>query len=499
MNPKSILRRTSWELIGIVNSAFLGVTNTFAVSTPPSWPVQVVLFYGATEAQQWLYFPQENDSVQITSSFTTLGWLNHNIGGSGTFHPYGATGTASAGSSTTLTTTTTINRDLTGMGLKVRFTGGTGAGQEVTIASNTRGANSVLTLTGVTVTPDNTTTYQLLTGRFWVYVQGNVGSINHTGYYDFAADAWTAKTVTGPVAGAWGANGYLETTCGSKWSSNGVASGTATSGGATTLTNSGKSWASNQWTYYQVRLTGGTGAGQIRTVLSNTGTALTVNAAWGTNPDATSTYVIEGNDDWFFLTGNSAITLYRYAINGIASLSNDAQATGDTWVTMAPAGVRTLTLTTGSFLHYATANTSANFTNESAILNGRRLYSAVGSSSQSTIDYYDIPTRTWTNGATYGFQPPPSLGPFSQGNAVANTADGVWVFFGTGTLNRFNKFDPGPNMFSGGPMLPIIEASTPVADLAWISRFTDGGSSVDYFYKIRHGSPQGEMYRIRIT
>lgn len=71
-----------------------------------------------------------------------------------------------------------------------------------------------------------------------------------------------------------------------------LVSGTATAGGATTLTDSGKAWTVNEQTGREVRISSGTGVGQARTIASNTATALTVSPAWGTNPDATSVYTI---------------------------------------------------------------------------------------------------------------------------------------------------------------------------------------------------------------
>jgi len=85
-------------------------------------------------------------------------------------------------------------------------------------------------------------------------------------------------------------------------------SGTATAGansvyfGVTgakdgTLTNSGASWSTllnntncpaGKW----VKITGGTGVGQVRRISKNTATVLTVVPAWTTVPDATSTYSI---------------------------------------------------------------------------------------------------------------------------------------------------------------------------------------------------------------
>jgi len=69
-------------------------------------------------------------------------------------------------------------------------------------------------------------------------------------------------------------------------------SGTASSGTATTLTDSGKTWTANQWAGYFVTISAGTGKGQLRTISSNTATALTVSSAWATTPDSTSQYSV---------------------------------------------------------------------------------------------------------------------------------------------------------------------------------------------------------------
>lgn len=67
--------------------------------------------------------------------------------------------------------------------------------------------------------------------------------------------------------------------------------GTATSATSTTLVDSGKSWATDEWSV--VAITGGTGVGQTRAVSANNGTTLTV-PTWTTTPDTTSTYIVTG-------------------------------------------------------------------------------------------------------------------------------------------------------------------------------------------------------------
>ncbi len=72
--------------------------------------------------------------------------------------------------------------------------------------------------------------------------------------------------------------------------------GTATAGAASTLTDGGQAWTTNEYSGLIIQITGGTGAGQSRTIASNTGTVITVSTAWTTNPDNTSQYSIEGGD-----------------------------------------------------------------------------------------------------------------------------------------------------------------------------------------------------------
>jgi len=68
--------------------------------------------------------------------------------------------------------------------------------------------------------------------------------------------------------------------------------GTATAGAATTLTDANKAWGVNDFAKQTIIITGGTGAGQSKTINSNTATVVTVSSAWTVNPDSTSTYTI---------------------------------------------------------------------------------------------------------------------------------------------------------------------------------------------------------------
>ena len=70
------------------------------------------------------------------------------------------------------------------------------------------------------------------------------------------------------------------------------ASGTATSGGASTLTDTTQDWQVNELVGLELYITGGTGSGQNQTVSSNTSTVITVDTLWAFVPDNTSTYEV---------------------------------------------------------------------------------------------------------------------------------------------------------------------------------------------------------------
>lgn len=69
-------------------------------------------------------------------------------------------------------------------------------------------------------------------------------------------------------------------------------SGTATSGGGTTLTDTSKTWGIDQWRGGMLHITGGTGSGQALVVISNTRHTITT-ANWTTAPDNTSQYKLD--------------------------------------------------------------------------------------------------------------------------------------------------------------------------------------------------------------
>jgi hypothetical protein len=410
----------------------------------------------------YLYYPFEDGWVQLASPALagTFG-----AGACGTSTAVGPSGTATGGSTTTLSTNLTLARSLAGY--KVEITGGPGAGDVRTILYNTVGANGVITVdagTPFSAAITSSSTYRLLTPRYYALCAGALAAGSFK-VYDFALNTWSTLAHAGLPA-SWGTDGRMIATpsFGDDGEDINFATGTATAGASTTLTNGAKAWATNQWANFQVKIVAGTGAGQIRTIASNTGTALTVSAAWTTTPDATSQYHIEGNDDYLYLIGNNAVTLYRYSISA------------NTWATLAPGAARAAAPGLAASGHWVYAvDEDPRWADENAIINGRRIYSFRGGAG-AVLDYYDIAANAWVSGIPYA----PGVETFTTGSKhvyagnylyTQKDATGRWFRY---SFAQQSMVGFGTNVYPGGAAIvgdtafDVVEPETGVRYLHMI-------------------------------
>ena len=246
------------------------------------------------------------------------------------------------------------------------------------------------------------------------------------------------------------------------------ATGTATAGGASTLTNSAKSWATNQWTNSQIRISSGTGAGQIRTISSNTGTVITVSAAWTTTPDATSQYSIEGNDDFLYYMGNNVVTLYRYSISG------------NSWSTLSPGVARGGAPGGGMSGHWVWGATATDWTNENAIQNGRYIYS-FRANSTSNLDRYDIAGNTWAS-VTYS----PATETFFNGMKYAYNGD--YLYMQQQVTGRWLRYDFTQSSMDGWGAMLTTQGAAVVGDTAFDVTYRDGATEITYVHMLLNTS-----------
>lgn len=451
------------------------VTNAANMFTATSDGPDQLTYYVASATAVYVYDAYE-DAWGLLPSPALTGTFG--AGACGRWHSAGPTGTAVAGStSTTLNTATNVQADLSkraGLAFKVRITGGTGAGQERSIVSNTFGANAILTVdTAWSVTPDATSTYALFTGRLWVLSAGTLAA-GCLKYYDYATQTWSGNLSITGLPATWGTDGRILGTPSTRGS---FATGTATAGGASTLTNGAKNWATNQWANHQVRITAGTGAGQVRTIASNTATVLTVSAAWTVNPSTDSVYSIEGNDDFLYLMGNNAVTLYRYSISG------------NTWSTLTPGAARAGAPGAGASMTWVTGVTQADWQTENAIKNGRYIYSF---RSTNVLDYYDIAGNTWVSGVAYGRQ--------NETVAAAgacheyNVDNFLYIALPAAAASptRYLRFDfRGPQMEGWSTNVFPAPAAANLGDKLFSVSFGDGtGQDLQYLYRLSDGGTQ---------
>jgi hypothetical protein len=415
-----------------------------------------------------IYNPAEDGWVAIPSpglAGTFGAGASGTAGGWSTGSTVGAASlTATAGTTSTITTNQNLQRDL--RGYKIHILSGPNNGAVLDIVRNTTGASSVITVATQASAFTASTVYRLLTPRYYVVGAGTLAAASFR-VYDFATNTWTSLAFAGLPA-SLGTDGKLIATPSIV---NGefrqFATGTATSATATTLVQTGKTWTASQWINSQVRITGGTGAGQIRTITANTADTLTV-AAWATNPDATSTYAIEGNDNFLYYMGNNAITMYRYDI------------AANTWSTLSPVAARGGAPGAGMSGHWVHSVSEADWTNESAILNGRYIYSFRGAAG-GLLDRYDIAGNTW---AAVAFAPATET--FTTGTKYALHRSRLYIQKeGTG---RWLAYDfARSELFPWSTML-YPQGTAVVGDTAFDVVYKDGATEIEYVYMLLNSS-----------
>lgn len=483
VNLRKMLHRKSPEFCA-PNPAGNTAAGCFFVSDKSDMiPTHDSAYYVGGASAIWNYNADEDAWMQMPNSGIAGTFA---AGACGEFRAISAPGgvttlTATAGSTTTITTNLTLTRNLAGC--TIRVIGGAGIGYIGTIKSNTIGANAVITVNVASGTAFGATTqYQIFGGSLWFFNAGTAA----VGFsvFDRATNTWTARSVTG-LPTAWGTDAQLLSTPGlSSNNGNGFDNGTATAGAASTLTCTGKTWPVNGWANFQVRIISGTGAGQIRTIASNTATVLTTSAAWTTNPDATSVFRIEGNDDYFYLLGNNAVTMYRYSISS------------NSWTTLAPTAARAGALGAGGTVEWIDGVTDPLWTdgtygahNQAGTVlkqNGRYFFSFRGGTS-NVLDIYDIAANTWISAHPYGGQ----METFTTGSCSVDM-DGI-MYLQKDATGRLYRFDVAENALEPFTVNPVPQGAAVIGDKMIMQTFKEGGTTIRYVYTL--GNTRAELTR----
>lgn len=184
--------------------------------------------------------------------------------------------------------------------------------------SNTAGSQTIAQIesniitvnTPFTVQPDNTSEYIIEGGGIWnVNVAENRFAFQ---YYDILGDAWYRKSSisTGLLGGNLATDVAIETL-----NENAVGvllSSTALSGSSLSLSLTGNLLTTNQYSGYILRLTGGTGSGQERLIVSNSLSSINVSRSWDIIPNNTTTFNIVADYEKIYMAGAGGSALFEY-------------------------------------------------------------------------------------------------------------------------------------------------------------------------------------------
>ena len=337
-------------------------------------------FYCVSATVHYLYDFEQDAWLPIASGAFSpaLG-----AGACGCYSDWSPTFTATGGSTTTITVAlNTHNINDYVVGKYVEFLSGTaaniGARRQITNVLTTGVAGSTITIT-IAAAPAivaNNDTFRINSGSFFIFTAGLLDVSFKR--FDIATMSWGGTLSKTNISATFNIDGRMVTP-----GMYGVSydTGTADADSDTThLECDGKGWATDQWINYQVRITGGTGIGQIKVITDSDADTLTIGA--GTDLDATSTFAIEGDENAIYLLGDNDVVTYKYSISA------------GTWSSISPTTARAGAAVAGMSADFVgvTGNTSwADITN---IKDGRYIYSFRGAT--SVLD------RLSLNGGTSG-------------------------------------------------------------------------------------------------
>lgn len=420
-NNRALLHRKEWQTM--TPAPVATAAGSFVVAGT-SGARRYALFMSSATVH-YLYDHLEDDWLPIASAALGGTFV---AGACGTHLAWSTTYTATGGSTTTVTVnsaTHNINGNV--VGDEIEFLTGTAGniGQRRTITGiKTNIGTGTITITFNTAPSSvaNNDTFRISSGSFFVIGTGTLAATSFR-RYDIATGAWSSLTNTGLPA-TWGTDGKMVSPYAR---SDAYDSGTATSGSTTTLVCTGKGWTNDQWINYRVRITGGTGVGQKSLITDNTTDTLTFAA--GATIDATSTFVIEGDENSIYLLGNNAVTMYKYNISA------------NTWATVAPTVARAGAPIAGMSADWVGETGDATWAAITDIKDGRYIYSLRGGT--SVIDRYDISGGTNGAGAWTAVTYQPSLQTFATGDSTEWS--GLYIYIakeGTAAIpQRFYKYD----------------------------------------------------------
>lgn len=459
-NNTPTLHKKEWQSMALIPAA--SAIGTIAIFGKNGANNIAMLLQSATA--QYLYHHDEDMFIPITSGAFGGTWV---AGVCGIYHPWSKTYTATGGSTTTVTVAAaSFNINGFARGSVIEFLSGTAGniGTRTTITeilTNAGIGTITLTLADAVTSVANNDTFRLNTGRFFIMSSGTLASGSFKSF-DVGTLAWTTLAfATGGTTNATDARLVVPYTRVDIFDT-----GTATSGSSTTLVDSGAAWTASQWVNYQVRITAGTGKGQVRVITANDATSLTFAA--GATIDSTSEYSIEGDENAIYYIGNGSVNLYKYSISA------------DSWSTVSVTAARAAAPAAGMTADWVGVTGDTGWANPNACLDGRYIYSMRPTS--GILDRYDIAARAWV--ATTGV---PYLPTLTLANGCSSCWDGRYIYMqvaGSTTVpTKIYKYNVRGNYMEPFQDDWLLAGAAVAGNKMWIKDLSSAGA-VKWLYYI---------------
>jgi hypothetical protein len=194
-------------------------------------------------------------------------------------------------------------------------------------------SQTVTVNTPFTTTPTANSRFMIMSGVIWLMSSQTTSGFTWQ-MYDILTDVWYQKSMPSTIFAAAVGTEIAITPIDEVEAA--YISSRATSATNRRLTDSTLSLTNDQYRNYQIRTTGGTGAGQRRRITSNINNTFEVDAKWTVTPDNTTTYEIWPNTDYIYFVGNAQSATFAYDVesdvwvtgpSGDASIATNASIT----------------------------------------------------------------------------------------------------------------------------------------------------------------------------
>ena len=182
--------------------------------------------------------------------------------------------------------------------------------------------------------PTTDSRFMIMSGVIWLMSSTSSAPFFTWQMYDVLTDVWYQKTMSNQIFAAALGTEIAITPIDEVEAP--YISSTVTSATNRRLTDTTLSLTNDQYRNYQIRLTGGTGAGQRRRITSNVNNTFEVDSKWTINPDATTTYQVWPNTDYIYFVGNAQSVTLAYDMESdvwVTGPSGDASITNSTAAT----------------------------------------------------------------------------------------------------------------------------------------------------------------------